>query len=193
MAFSRLKNLWAKKEPARASLPPGLRLYAVGDIHGRSDLLDELAARIADDLADAPTETATIFLGDYVDRGSGSAVVVERLSRGDFPTPFCALRGNHEEVLLQFLEDETVLENWREFGGLETLRSYGVNVADVMRGRGYDIAQQSFVQRLPEHHERFLRENSPHRSLWRLFLLSRRRQTRGFSRYAKRGRSAMDP
>jgi serine/threonine protein phosphatase 1 len=158
MALSRLRNLWTKKESAPASLPAGLRLYAVGDNHGRADLLDELATRIADDVANAPAQAVTVFLGDYVDRGPASAAVVERLSRGDFPTPICALRGNHEEVLLRFLEDETVLESWREFGGLETLHSYGVNVANVMRGQGYDVAQKSFVQRLPEHHERFLRE-----------------------------------
>jgi serine/threonine protein phosphatase 1 len=158
MVFSHLRKLWSKKESAPSSLPAGLRLYAVGDIHGRSDLLDELATRIAGDLADAPARAVTIFLGDYVDRGPASAAVVERLSRGDFPTSICALRGNHEEVLLRFLEDETVLENWRDFGGLETLHSYGVNVADVMRGQGYDVAQRNFIQRLPDHHERFLRE-----------------------------------
>lgn len=150
----------ARKRPAPAAVPPGQRIYAIGDIHGRADLLDELATRIGADLAGAPREVLTIFLGDYVDRGVDSAGVVERLSRGDFPAPFCALRGNHEEVLLQFLEDESVLGSWRKFGGLETLHSYGVDVGDVMRGKGYDAARRSFAERFPAQHRRFLEQTA---------------------------------
>lgn len=139
-----------------AALPAGLRIYAIGDVHGRSDLLANLASQIFDDLSTAPASSLTIFLGDYIDRGRDSAGVVDRLARGDFPTPFCALRGNHEDILLRFLEDETLLEAWRKFGGLETLHSYGVNVGDAMRGRGYDVARTALIERMPEAHRRFL-------------------------------------
>ena len=73
-------------------------------------------------------DAVTVFLGDYVDRGLGSMPVVEKLSRGEWPTPIVALAGNHEDLLLAFLEDARVLEAWRSLGGLETLHSYGVNV-----------------------------------------------------------------
>ena len=103
-------------------------------------------------------EVGTIFLGDYVDRGPDSAAVLEALSSGAFPTPIVALRGNHEEVLLKFLDDERVLDSWRNFGGLETLHSYGVPVAEAMRGGGYDKARETFLRALPEGHLRFLQQ-----------------------------------
>ncbi|WP_400767624.1 metallophosphoesterase family protein [Methylosinus sporium] len=139
-------------------LPPDLRIYAVGDIHGRADLLDTLARRIEAELDAAPVETLTIFLGDYIDRGLQSSTVVEWLSRRDFPTPFIALRGNHEEIFMRFLEDESVLEGWRKFGGVETLHSYGVDVSSIMRGRNYEEARRALTSRLPDHHLQFLQE-----------------------------------
>lgn len=155
-----LATMFGRSQPACAALGPGLRVYAVGDIHGRMDLLDELASLIESDIADAPKDILTIFLGDYIDRGPGSYDVLERLSAGDFPTDFLALRGNHEELALAFLEDESVLESWRRFGGLETLHSYGVDIGDVIRGRGFGAARENFVKRLPERHRAFL-ESSP--------------------------------
>lgn len=138
------------------SLPSGARAYAVGDIHGRLDLLDDLAERIRADLISAPAEVVTIFLGDYVDRGPASAGVLDRLSRGDFPTPICALRGNHEEVLMRFLDNEIALDALRGFGGTEMLRSYGVDVTAAIQGVGYDIARKSLLARMPAEHRRFL-------------------------------------
>lgn len=153
-----LAKMFERGRAASAALSSGLRIYAVGDIHGRMDLLDELASLIQADLVDAPKETLTIFLGDYIDRGPGSYGILERLSTGDFPTAFLALRGNHEEMALKFLEDESVLEGWRKFGGLETLHSYGVDVGDAMRGKGFGAAREKFVERLPHRHRAFLEE-----------------------------------
>ena len=158
MAFSPFARRAEKKTFGPAALPAGERIYAVGDIHGRLDLLDQLATLISRDLKTAPAATTTIFLGDYIDRGKESAGVVERLSRSDFPTPFIALRGNHEEIALEFLQNDSVLESWRKYGGLETLHSYGVDVGDAMRGRGYDRAQQALAERIPASHLRFLQE-----------------------------------
>lgn len=158
MTIARLARFQTLQTGLPTVLPPDLRIYAVGDIHGRADLLDTLARRIEDERPSAPSETLTIFLGDYIDRGLQSATVVEWLSRGEFPTPFQALRGNHEEVLLRFLEDDSVLESWRKFGGMETLHSYGVDVSSVMRGKGYEEARRALVARLPAHHRRFMAE-----------------------------------
>ncbi len=138
MWFSRLRPALASRQPKAASAPEGMRIYAIGDVHGRDDLLDELAGAIRADLASAPPETVTVFIGDYLDRGPQSAAVLDRLSAGRFPTRVIALRGNHEEMFLKFLQDSTTLEEWRRYGGLETLHSYGVDVKAVMRGEGYE-------------------------------------------------------
>jgi serine/threonine protein phosphatase 1 len=137
-------------------IPAGRRLYVVGDIHGRLDLLHRLERRIEQDLATAPAEVTTIFLGDYVDRGPETAGVLEKLSAGAFCTPLVALRGNHEEVMLRFLSDASVLGSWRHFGGLETLHSYGVDVSEALRGAGFDRAQRALADALPARHRAFL-------------------------------------
>src|SRR5262245_58683518 len=97
--------------PTTRRIPEGTRVYCVGDIHGRDDLLGEMGERILADLESRSLDYAvTVFLGDYVDRGLGSMRVVERLSRSEWPTPMIALAGNHEDLLMAFLENERVLE-----------------------------------------------------------------------------------
>jgi serine/threonine protein phosphatase 1 len=110
-------------KPAR--IPDGTRIYAVGDLHGRADLLDRLFMSIDADLADYPARRAIqVFLGDYVDRGPNSYEVLDRLiRRGQTDNTVC-LKGNHESFLLEFLHTPATLKHWREFGGLDTLMSY---------------------------------------------------------------------
>ena len=110
-------------------------------------------------------EALTIFLGDYVDRGPDAATVLERLSCCDFPTPIMPLRGNHEEMLVGFLRDAEALSGWRQYGALETLHSYGVQVADVMRGAGFEAARQEFAAKLPPHHLRFIQNTATHAAI----------------------------
>jgi len=160
MALLSFTRMFASEKRGAASLPDGLRVYAIGDIHGRLDLLETLAFQIEADLRDAPELAVTIFLGDYVDRGPDSAGVLEMLASRDFPTEFLALRGNHEEVMLRFLRDPDVLESWRNYGGLETLHSYGVDVQPAMRGMAYDDLRLSLLERLPRSHLQFLRETA---------------------------------
>src|SRR5947208_226071 len=143
--------------PFERRVPDGVRVYCVGDIHGRDDLLGEMAERVKADMEGGSFDQAvTVFLGDYVDRGLGSMRVVERLARSEWPTPMLALTGNHEDLLLAFLEDEAVLEAWRNLGGLETLHSYGVNVGRAMSGRDFQEVQTAFAARLPKSHRDFL-------------------------------------
>lgn len=156
MALFGFGQLFKKKAIPPRFVPPELRLYVVGDVHGRLDLLTELEERIKRDLATAPVQVLTIFLGDYIDRGPDSAGVIERLSAEAFATPIRTLRGNHEETLLKFLNDASILDSWRDYGGLETLHSYGVNVGEAMRGAGYERAQSLLASALPAHHKRFL-------------------------------------
>ena len=114
--------------------PRGALIYAVGDIHGRLDLLDTLLAKIERDLADRPSRrTILVFLGDLIDRGPESRGVVERLRtyrRPGVRTVFLA--GNHEEVLLRLLAGESgILSSWLSFGGAECLKSYAIDPAEI--------------------------------------------------------------
>jgi serine/threonine protein phosphatase 1 len=138
-------------------VPDGTRVYCVGDIHGRDDLLGETAERVEADVKTRSIDHAiTIFLGDYIDRGPGSMQVVERLASGQWPTSVIALAGNHEDFLLAFLSDAEFLDFWRDQGGLETLHSYGVDVGPAMAGRDFTGVQAAFMARFPKHHRDFL-------------------------------------
>lgn len=112
-------------------MPPGLRVYAIGDIHGRSDLLRELLSTIeADRAAHFVKRSLFVFLGDYIDRGPASAEVVDQLvaiqKSGTVEAHF--LMGNHEEVLLRILNgDVAIVPDWLRFGGRECLASYGLD------------------------------------------------------------------
>lgn len=101
---------------------PDRPFVAVGDIHGRADLLRALDAQ----LADLPADWPLVCVGDYVDRGEESAAVLQHLMRqGDRPR--VCLMGNHEDMLLRFLEaPEAERRRWLRNGGLQTLASFGV-------------------------------------------------------------------
>lgn len=108
------------------------RIYAVGDIHGRADLLGLLVERIRADIARFDDERAPhiVFLGDYIDRGDHSREVLETLValKGKFAAAkLTFLRGNHEAAMLSFLDEPSRCSDWLHFGGLQTLASYGVS------------------------------------------------------------------
>jgi len=133
------------------------RLYVIGDIHGRSDLLDRMAAAISADLAANPVdECLTVTLGDYIDRGPDSRGVIERLTKNPFPTKFIALKGNHELMFETFLRNASIGSQWRKFGGLETLVSYGVPVGSVMLGNDYKQAAEALKAAVPQAHLEFI-------------------------------------
>lgn len=142
---------------------PGDRLvYAIGDLHGRADLLQLAADAISKDLSTAPgAEALTVFLGDYVDRGPNAAGVIERLSGGDFPTPIVALLGNHEFMMRKAWESDVALLQWCDFGGLATLFSYGVDVRGVQRGTDVAEARRAFCAALPPRHRSWLENLRP--------------------------------
>lgn len=135
-----------------AHLPPGQRLYAIGDIHGRRDLLDRLLAAIARDAAEAPPAERTIlFLGDYIDRGPDSADVIERLVQPIEGFRKIALLGNHEALMLRFLEDVDGADLWLTNGGNATLASY-----DLSWSGDWPDLQRRLRMALPAAHRRFL-------------------------------------
>ncbi len=149
------------------SVPDGWRLYAVGDIHGRADLLRNLHARIAADSERPDPETGAtgpnmriIYLGDYIDRGDHSRQVVETLVADRLPGfDRVCIGGNHEQYLLEFLEDPEVFSAWLFNGGDATLRSYGVEIEDPAFGReGEEWLQRQFREALPDEHLMFYRD-----------------------------------
>ena len=110
-------------------------IYAVGDVHGRHDLLARLLERIRADAAESGAAPRIVFLGDYVDRGEGARETIDML-RGFAETAEVApvfLMGNHEQMLLDFLRDPSTGPRWLRNGGLQTMASYGVSAAGVMQ------------------------------------------------------------
>jgi len=141
------------------SLPQGQLVYAIGDIHGRADLLVSLLEQIEADAAGSVgvDRRTLVFVGDYIDRGPDSRRVVELLL-GALPRGFEAhfLKGNHEAIMLDFLRDPSCLGQWLANGAATTLESYGVEVAGLVRaGAEPEIWQMAFLDVLPEKHRRF--------------------------------------
>lgn len=157
-----ISRLLSRKAPdIKAHVADGARIYAIGDIHGRLDLLEQMLVLIEHDQAANQTNATSsiILLGDYVDRGLQSAEVIDRIMalRQEMTTLTC-LRGNHEDVLLQVAmgaADENMLASWLSYGGRETLASYGVSsrllYSDDMAALA-DIARQV----IPDTHRQFL-------------------------------------
>lgn len=142
----------------KASVPDGLRIYAIGDVHGRADLLDLMLDRImADDAARGSADQHIIFLGDLIDRGPESAAVVERaMAVSSAIANTRLLLGNHEEVFMKALSgDEKAMRFFCRIGGRETILSYGMSESDYNR---YDYAELIVaLQRIvPDSHRQFI-------------------------------------
>ncbi|GGO99357.1 metallophosphoesterase family protein [Stakelama pacifica] len=134
------------------------RIYAIGDIHGRFDLMLQLLDKIEDDDISRPLLPRTlIFLGDLIDRGPDSAKIIEHLItlRKNRPnTRF--LMGNHEEIMLLALEGKReALKLFSRIGGDETMLSYGVSEADIMAS-DYDEYGELLRSCVPAHHREFI-------------------------------------
>ncbi len=140
-------------------VPKGTRIYAVGDVHGRADLLEQVFARIDQDGADYPGfRDIEVFIGDYVDRGPSSSHVIGQLIQRSEYRETVFLRGNHEELMLAFLQNPAVLGDWRQVGGLETLMSYGLQpVMHPSRQQQIELCA-SFNRMMPRRHRDFLQK-----------------------------------
>jgi Calcineurin-like phosphoesterase len=140
------------------SLPPGDLVYAVGDIHGRADLLEKLCVLIENDMAQRSFERATVvFLGDYVDRGFHSREVIEKLISLEIAdAKIVCLAGNHEDMLVQFLDDPAEAKFWLDVGGLATLASYGVFLEDDSDFEALLEASNALAAAMPKAHRSFL-------------------------------------
>ena len=148
----------ARPEDIAARTPNGTRVYAVGDIHGRADLLRRLHRNILDDAEDArAARKVVVYIGDYVDRGPDSFGVVDMLIEEPLEGfERHHLKGNHEDFLLRFLESGADGEVWMMNGARATLESYGVEWSDMAYGPdGLAAARRKFADFMPESHLRF--------------------------------------
>lgn len=141
-----------------AAAPEGMRLYAIGDVHGRLDCLARMHALIADDIARGrPADWRIIHLGDYVDRGPQSRQVLDFLIDAGARDPrILALTGNHDEGFLDFLADPLSGDLFIRYGGFETAASYGV-VLDVLNGEALRASHRDLSAAVPGAHTAFLR------------------------------------
>lgn len=139
----------------RARLPKGVRVYAIGDIHGCSGLLAGAFALIDADLARSKPERAIhVFLGDYVDRGPDVKQTLDLLIARSQAYETVFIKGNHEAILVDFLRNPPVLPDWLRLGGDSTLASYGVPVS--FADGDTDAVRMAFARAMPQAHIAFL-------------------------------------
>ncbi|MBK1663176.1 metallophosphoesterase [Rhodospirillum rubrum] len=162
--------------PVAPAVPLGVRVYAIGDIHGQIDALDHLHDLIVRDAAAKASSVRRcliVYLGDYVDRGEATPAVLDRLC-GPPPSGFERhfLRGNHESAMLDFLGAPAANLGWLEFGGLATLAGYGVRMpgaaGPVARAEGLAKALHAC---LPPTHRAFLSGLQSHVTLGDYFFV----------------------
>lgn len=176
-----LRSLLSRPDPAPPEAPPegaperfaittiapGRAVYAIGDIHGRADLIEPLLLRIEADIrAQGQEHAQLVFLGDYVDRGEQSAQVLDYLHAlsCDLAGMVTCLLGNHERMMLDFLDDPAGRgARWLANGGLQTLASYGIGGLGA-RASVDDMAEASdaLAAALPRGREAWLRARPLH-------------------------------
>jgi serine/threonine protein phosphatase 1 len=161
--MSVLSRLFGKStvQPKRPPSTGGRLVYAVGDVHGRLDLLEPLLKDVVTDmLRSRPARPPLlVFLGDYVDRGDSSAGVIDLILRLKASDGFevVTLKGNHEEALLQFMEDPDFGVTWMVHGGATTLASYKVTPPTVRNDpEVWRKTSAAFAKALPSAHLEFL-------------------------------------
>lgn len=144
-------------EAPNSALAPGIRIYAIGDIHGCITPLRKLHQLIREhSVAQPVARNVVIYLGDYVDRGPDSRGVVDLLLSEPLPTfEHVYLKGNHEEAVLRFLEDENNGPPWLAYGGDVTLSSYGVRPPQASDLAGLQRARSEFERQFPSEHRAF--------------------------------------
>lgn len=138
----------------QVKLPKGHRVFAIGDIHGRLDLLLELLNTINQEISAHPKDHNTVvFLGDYVDRGPDSAGVVKHLSKLSLHGAECIfLRGNHEKYIMDLTTLSVPYDIWLQNGGGATLKSYGVDADPENDLQNAQAVQEALKHAIPQDH-----------------------------------------
>jgi serine/threonine protein phosphatase 1 len=150
-------RLFSPRRSSGPALADAIRTYAVGDIHGRLDLLESILKMIAKDGENAVDRKILVFLGDYIDRGPSSKGVLDRLLQ-PMPEGFEVhyLKGNHEHSLLGFLADPSLYRMWRRYGAMECLQSYGVHPPLRDDDDAFVSARDALANAIPAAHLHFL-------------------------------------
>ncbi len=178
---------------AAARLPDGLRVYAIGDIHGRADLLEALLAQIDVDCALYPSSRPiVVFLGDYIDRGPGSSEVLDLLLACGRTRETVFLRGNHETFVHRFLSEPAILDEWRLCGGLETLMSYGLKPSINPDAAEQTRLAEELARSIPQRHLEFLDSPRSVVQLWGFSVCPCRHSSRRRHSQTAGRRSALD-
>ena len=148
----------SRKGMIKPQLPEGVSVYAISDIHGCADLLKQLFTVIDADLARSqPRHAIHVFLGDYIDRGPESRQTLDLLIERSRSHQTVFLKGNHEAFLLEALDDPARFDDWRKYGGLQTLMSYGLTPSlNPERAEQIELIKQ-LKKALPEPHWQFLK------------------------------------
>ncbi|WP_441234156.1 metallophosphoesterase family protein [Bradyrhizobium sp. 930_D9_N1_4] len=151
LRLPRAKNLRPKPR-----LPDGIRVYALSDIHGCSDLLKTMFSVIDRDLMTIGRRRALhVFLGDYIDRGPDSSGTIDLLIDRARRHESIFLKGNHEEFLFEVLRNPEMLQNWRQYGGLQTLGSYGIQASLNPNAEEQKELIHRLAMTIPMHHRMF--------------------------------------
>jgi len=137
-------------------IAPDVRLYVIGDIHGRLDLLERMIELVNLDIKKSGGDCLVVTLGDYVDRGPNSHGVLDRLLNNPFAAQYVALKGNHEALLEEFLSNPVIAAQWWRLGGLETLRSFDISVTRWMTNRNFSRTAAQLRAALSREHMEFL-------------------------------------
>jgi serine/threonine protein phosphatase 1 len=156
-----LRRLTGRQPPTsglvRRRIDPTGPFYAVGDVHGHLDALLALEALIVADAREQGGQPTLVYLGDLIDRGPQSAGVLDCLMARDESVTRLALGGNHEALMLEFLARPRREHEWLEFGGRETLLSYGISDDDLRRAEAVPRRLEQIVRaHVPDEHVRFL-------------------------------------
>lgn len=151
----------------RVQLPDDQRVYAIGDIHGRLDLLVKLLERVNKDIAaHANFQNNVVFLGDYIDRGPDPAGVIDHLIDLSIPQTKCVfLMGNHERYMLDIATGTALMEMWFRNGGKATLKSYGIDAHTPDIPQDLDQFRRVLQENVPDRHWQFLHDLQ---TSWRL-------------------------
>lgn len=156
MIRSLLTGRKRRQIPVPIRMPEGLRIYAIGDVHGRVDLLDRLLSRIDAHVAGHPIARPVVLLiGDYIDRGAGSREVLDLLISCAQGREMIFLRGNHDVLVERFLKEPASLRDWSRIGGLETLMSYGLKPSLNPSAEVQKELAEALNAVLPQSHRRF--------------------------------------
>jgi len=150
----------SEKKHVDPYVPDDQRIYCIGDIHGCADLLEKLHQKIRADAEHYCGKKTVVYLGDYIDRGADSRQVIEMLvSEPLVGFDPIYLKGNHEQAMLDFIENPEAAAAWLSFGGREALNSYGNALTHLPTMKEIPGLSEQLDQSLPDTHRAFITNN----------------------------------